>query len=612
MNREHFRTLLWLRWRLRVNQFRKGGALNVVLLGVLVVSALIAAFGLLVGGFFAGLFGLPEVSPTVRLLIWDGLVVAFLFMWMIRLLTEIQRSESLSLDKFLHLPVSVSSAFLINYFGSLASLTLLMFVAAVTGLALGQTFAVGPAMLLAFPLLAAMVFAITAVTYQFQGWLASLMTNPRRRRTVIFVVSFSVIAIAQLPNLINLARPWKNSFEPPKQQSEERAALYDRLNRKELNQKQFDEETARLNKESADQLTETGKQTLALAGQTATIVSIALPPGWLAIGSSELADGTIWPSLLGIVGYGLIGTVCLRRAYRTTINIYTGQYTSSGAAPTSTPTPAEPDDPSKIRLVEKRLPWVSEHASAVAMAGLRSLSRAPEAKMALIAPVIMFLVLGGFLFSSDERLPSWARPLVAFGTAAVVLMGGIQLVGNQFGYDRTGFRAYVLSPIPRREILIGKNLAVIPFTLGLGVLNVLIVGCALPMRPDRWLAAFLQIGSLYLVFSIMANALSIMAPIPIAAGSLKASNPKIVPVLLQMVFFMFAFPLTMAFVLIPYGVEMVLVEVAEVSWVPASLILSILWLAGTAFVYRRALNWQGRWLQSREREILAVVTSKAE
>ena len=31
--------------------------------------------------------------------------------------------------------------------------------------------------------LAAFVFALTALTYQFQGWLAALMSNPRRRRT---------------------------------------------------------------------------------------------------------------------------------------------------------------------------------------------------------------------------------------------------------------------------------------------------------------------------------------------------------------------------------------------------------------------------------------------
>ena len=38
------------------------------------------------------------------------------------------------------------------------------------------------------PALAAFLLMVTALTYQFQGWLASLMSNPRRRRTVIVVI----------------------------------------------------------------------------------------------------------------------------------------------------------------------------------------------------------------------------------------------------------------------------------------------------------------------------------------------------------------------------------------------------------------------------------------
>ena len=50
---------------------------------------------------------------------WDALIVAFLLFWGIGLLTELQRNDPLSLSKFLHLPVSVNSAFLINYLSSL-------------------------------------------------------------------------------------------------------------------------------------------------------------------------------------------------------------------------------------------------------------------------------------------------------------------------------------------------------------------------------------------------------------------------------------------------------------------------------------------------------------
>ena len=67
------------------------------------------------------LAGVPPLA--VLLYVWDGLVVAFLFFWLIGLLTDLQRSEALSLDKFLHLPVSLAGVFCINYLSSLLSLS---------------------------------------------------------------------------------------------------------------------------------------------------------------------------------------------------------------------------------------------------------------------------------------------------------------------------------------------------------------------------------------------------------------------------------------------------------------------------------------------------------
>src|SRR5262249_32383971 len=127
--------------------------------------------------------------------------------WMVGLITELQRSEALSLEKFLHLPVSLKNAFLINYFSSLFTLNLFLFVPAALGLSLGLIVARGPALVWLVPLVAAFVLMVTALTYQFQGWLASMMVNPRRRRTIIVVVTAVFILICQLPNLLGLLQP---------------------------------------------------------------------------------------------------------------------------------------------------------------------------------------------------------------------------------------------------------------------------------------------------------------------------------------------------------------------------------------------------------------------
>ena len=46
-----------------------------------------------------------------------------------------------------------------------------------------------------------MVFMITAWTYCLRGWLATMMSNPRRRRTVIMGITFAFILLSQGPNL---------------------------------------------------------------------------------------------------------------------------------------------------------------------------------------------------------------------------------------------------------------------------------------------------------------------------------------------------------------------------------------------------------------------------
>ena len=80
--------------------------------------------------FLIGLFVLPGTSAAVLMYAWDGVVAGFLFGWAVGLLVELQRSEALSLDKFLHLPVSLKSAFLINYLSSMVNFSLIVFLPA--------------------------------------------------------------------------------------------------------------------------------------------------------------------------------------------------------------------------------------------------------------------------------------------------------------------------------------------------------------------------------------------------------------------------------------------------------------------------------------------------
>ena len=133
--------------------------------------------------------------------VWLVMTGFFLFFWMMGLLTELQRSETIDLQKLMHLPVALGQMFVVNYLVSHFALSLVLIVPLMLGLCVGSAISRGPEMLLLLPLALSMILMITAWTYCLRGWLATMMTNPRRRRTVIMCISLAFVLIAQGPNL---------------------------------------------------------------------------------------------------------------------------------------------------------------------------------------------------------------------------------------------------------------------------------------------------------------------------------------------------------------------------------------------------------------------------
>jgi ABC-2 type transport system permease protein len=570
VNPQHFLTFVWLRWRLLVNQLRRGGTANTVTLVILLILGALFAVGLFFSLFMVGTFLLADVEPFWVMVAWDVLGGAFLFMWATGLLTELQRSEVLSLDKFLHLPVSLKSAFLINYLSSLFSLTLAFFLPAMLALSLSLALARGPALLWQFPLFIAFLFMVTALTYQFQGWLASLMANKRRRRTIVVVVTAVFILLVQLPNLINILRPWEG-------------------------------------KGGGD------ADFLARLEPTVRLVNTVLPLGWLPLGVGDAAEGGTLLPLCCVLGMTAIGALSLWRSYRTTLRLYTGQYTAKPRkAAAIAAVPAVGAAPATAGLMAKEIPGVSERVAAVALCGFQSLARAPEAKMMLLSPVILVVVFGSLYFKHSTKLPEMARPMIAFSAIMMMLLTSVQVSANMFGFDRGGFRVYVLSSAPRRDILVGKNLAFLPFALALSVIAVGLIAAVQHMRVEHLLAMLPMFLCMYLPFSLLGNWLSIVNPMPIRAGSFKAANPKVVPALIHLAA-AFLSPVILAPALAPLAIEFVLQE--EFGWdrrVPVFLVLSLVECVAFVGLYRVVVAWQGNLLQARERKILEAVKTKSE
>jgi len=617
VNLQYFQAFLWLRWRLKVNQLKRAGPASLIIFGVFTVGAILAALSAFVLSLTSGRLLLAGVSPAVLMLVWDGVIVVFLFFWMIGLMAELQRSESLSLDKFLHLPVSLGSVFLMNYLGSLISLSLIVFVPAMIGLSIALVFAKGPAMLALFPLVAGLFLVVTAVTYQFQGWLASLMTNQRRRRTIIGLVTLIFVLVVQIPNFLNASGYFGNRRNDTQRQMRNELRQLDRsLSAGKITNDEHQRQSSSIRLKYRAQREEENRTDFENAERIAGAANVIIPLGWPAYGVRKAAEGDILSALLVSSGLALIGAASLWRSYRTTMRLYTGYFNSGSAQAVVTPatviTPARPQPVrSSLTLLEKKLPWISEQASAVAVACFRSLTRAPEAKMLLLSPIIMVVVFGGMFMRRQAVPPEFVRPLMAAGAISMIFLSMSQLAGNQFGFDRSGFRAFVLGSASRKDILLGKNLSMAPLSLGLCLAMVLLIELVFPMRFDHFIATLLQLIPMYLVYSMVANALSTFAPMPMASGSLKPAQPKGMMILLHIAF-VFIFPVAMAFTLIPLGVELLLGWMGWSISFPIYLTFTLLECIGVVYLYDVVLGWQGSVLQSREKKILEVVTSKIE
>jgi hypothetical protein len=611
MNGTHLRAFLWLRWRLRVNQFKRGGTANAVIGILLLVLATLLSVALFFILFFVGRLGLAEVRPAVVMYAWDAVAVAFLFVWAAGVLSDLQRAEALSLDKFLHLPVSLAGAFVVNYLSNLLSITLLLFVPAMLGLTLGLAVSRGPVMLLLLPLLAAFFWMVTTLTYQFQGWLAALMANKRRRQTIVVLITASFILLSQAPNLMNLLGPWKTRQldDLNREFKAQQAELQRELRKQTITFEEFKRRQQEVQRGHEARVAAAGQE---MARRVAEVTRWAnlVPPGWLPLGALWLAEGNVLAALLAALGLTLIGAASLWRCYRTTVRFYTGQFTS-GTRRADRPAPEAPAaGRTRVRLLEWKIPFISEQAAAVALAGFRSLLRAPESKMMLLSPVILVIAFGGmFLAHPPEDVPPGVRPLLAYGAINMALFTTMQILDNQFGFERDGFRVYVLSPARRREVLLGKNLAFAPLALGLGVVAVVLVQVGVPLRLDHFLAVLAQLVSMYLLFCLLCNCVSILAPIRIAPGVMRPSQ-GVGWIFLLHVGFLLLFPVILAVTLLPLAVEFLVGGLAE--GLPVCLLGSVALCVGVVYLYRLLLTAQGDWLQAREQKILQAVTTKAE
>ena len=571
MNRDQFLALLWLRWRLTVNAMRRHGELS------LIISMIFLCFGALlaVAGAMCGVLGgwlwLATAAPVAHLITWDIVAGLFLLFWILGLVSQLQRAEILDLRQLLHYPVSLRSAFLLNYASSLCVPSVIFCLPCMLGLALGLSLGGGFRFLLLFPLVLGFLFSVSAWTYCLQGWLAVLMENPRRRRNVIMTVTLVMILLFQLPNLLGSVSSRRASSALSMRDTSSGASV-----------------------------------------TTVLQVHAAIPVCWLPYGARMLAAGNVWPAAGGALGLWLLGGWGLCHAYRGTLRHYRGE--GAGRTVDKTPMPvATSCAPAGVSLVEWEIPLVPDDAAAMAMASLRSMLRAPEVRMTLGTNVAGMLILGmaNLLHHNTAAIPVLAKPFIACGMVAVSFFGVGTLMTNQFGYDRDGFRMLVLLPTPRWRILLGRNLSLAAVAGVIFLIFLSLGGLLIHLGPVEVLLALLSFVSMFLIYGTLGNLSSVLAPFRIPAGAVQARKVKGLTTLLLMFFS-----------LVSLAVGGLIFVPPLMGWLSASagrLVSALVTLAcaaaltgGTLAVYWTSLKPLGRLLQARERQILDVVTREKE
>jgi hypothetical protein len=611
-----------------------------------------------------------------------------MLMWLIHVLNEAQRGDPISLDKILHLPVSPSQAFVVNYLASLGTPVFLMTTGGCLGLVLGSVFSVGLISILFLIPMASFLFAMTAATFWLQGWLATLMTNPRTKQLVLVLLPIFIIAATQIPVQLFLwldrsqkpaatapdprARP-ADAPPPPTIEAGNEAAdaslttgdgndSAPPTSAETFTVEEPKDDTANGESNPATDVaavqpglevadsaevaeaTEAEKREkrkkerdarrAALLETALVYVKIAnytLPPLWGVAAIDSLMSGfaSSWKALFFTVALGLVGVQFLRWSYRSTLAYWMGEIGLKRSAPKIVTdrsngieiegisgasglqaTTATKDG--KRRMHEWSFPLIDEEVSATVAMTLASMKRAPEVKMYLLMPLIAPIIMLAFLRGKAVPENDYLKCLIVCGFAAFILLMSCGVAGNTFGFDRAGFRTFVLSGMERWRVLLGKNLAHGTLIGSLLLPILVVVGIYLGVPPYLGLCSILVVLTVLPMFALLMNLMAIYTPFPMGSGGIQPKNMDFMTVAVNLLLSSIL-PFILSLALIPIGIEWLIgYLVPTISWIPLAIPLSIGAIAGSVFCYRSLIGWQGKLLQSREKEILRIVTSKLE
>ena len=541
MNWKHLYAMMQLRLQLSKNQQLKVGKINYFLskiaVGAIVAQAVVAFLITCLGVAFL----CQEFEPSTISLFWQYALLGMVGYWGMMVIGQIQLSESISIERLLHLPVGLSGAFMLNFISSFSNSAVWLGTPILFGMAVGATIAKGPMMLPLVVATFAWVFLLNSLTYLFRGWISNLAKTKREKAMVGMAVPFAIIGA-----VLVFAADYKDASP------------------------------------------------------------ITIFKNYIGDVMSELM-GTI-PSAALISGILSIGLAALFLSYRSMIRKYVSPKPKKVKVKIAGKTRSNRD-----RLMFGSIPLVSEGASAVAMATIKSILRAPEI-MAAMVPLVVLIVLGSPYLMRWEgfEISTYVLPWIPLVIIAVTMIGFPAFIFSTFSYDRDGFRAFILSPITRRDILVGKNLGIGILTMLSGILMIGIFQIFMPTTILVFISHHVLLFATYLLMCPIGNFLSVYCPVGLKRGTMQPTNA---PVLYTILLYLgvLAAPLIC---LNPATISCSLAMLHQFSLSeingPAYLMYSTLTLIGSSVIYWLALGQLDGGLWNQQVKIVNAVANLPE
>ncbi len=577
---EQMEALFLLKLALLRNRLRRGQFLPGLFAALTVISSALGSAVMFAIFFVIGLKMAASRPLDFVLLLSDVVVLFYILFIIIGFLVELQVSEIIDFRKMLYLPISLRMVFLMNMGISLITPSSAFMVSAVAGFVLGSSFPLGAAMLAGLLFLPAFLWMIGAWLYFARSWVAEMLENKRRRRAVAAAAGLLIILITQAPNLVfNIGGRRQSRWE------------YTSVQKTPYYKKADDMRGFWLGR-----------------GGALEDANRIIPFGWLPLGLSSISRGEYGTASASLLGMALLGLAGYSLGYRATLRYHSGGGAKGAVASdrkTGSVRPAPPRTPATLR----GLPFLDEQTSAVAAASFLSFVRHPQLRIHMVMPIVFILIAAAAAGIRKGGQGPATLYLMSAAAALMPFLGSAGVLWNAFGTDMAGFRAFVLSPVSRSRILMGKNLAVLPIVALPGTLFLVLLSFFFHFGAAAFVLAMLAAAQMFIMQCAIGNFCSIFFPYPCRFDQVQdrnVSNRKLLGGLLSW----FLTGLSLVPVMLLHFSPLILLKLLSVDAPLICVAASAIFLLILTAAYRATIGLSSVFLEGREMKILQELADK--